>query len=306
MALLQGKGAVMTASNEFARQEAANASLRLFTEPLAGEPDASAVGLLGRAADPLRYSEGIIDAHESPGIMRSFVPSNARVLDVGSGTGGVTEIVNRGKNNIVLCVEPDPLRADSAKSRGLSVYTGPFDEEFAKLHGKFDAITFGDVLEHVADPAKMLSIAKRCLSPGGVIILSVPNVAHWILRVGLLIGKFDYTETGIMDATHLRWFTQNTLVMLLANQGFEVVSLRHSAGLWMPEYRIIPYRIRKVLLFPLLRVFPRLFGCQHVLKAPTRILLAPIDPHGPFSALYGAPSRNSAETATPHASSFAA
>jgi SAM-dependent methyltransferase len=257
----------MKASNEFARHEAANASLRLLTAPVADEPDASAVGLLGHAADPLRYGEGITDAYESPGIMRSFVPSNARVLDVGSGTGGVTEIVNTGKNNIVLCVEPDPMRADSGKSRGLSVYAGPFDEKFAELYGKFDAITFGDVLEHIADPAKMLSIAKRCLSPGGVIILSVPNVAHWTLRVRLLIGRFDYTETGIMDATHLRWFTQKTLVTLVTNQGFEVVSLRHSAGLWMPEYRIIPYRIRKALLLPLLRVFPQLFGCQHILKA---------------------------------------
>lgn len=230
-------------------------------------PDASVVGLLGRATDPLRYGRGITDEYEAPGIMRSFVPSNARVLDVGSGTGGVAEIVNSGKNNSVLCIEPDPLRADSAKSKGLSVYTGPFDENFVDFHGEFDVITFGDVLEHIADPGKMLSIAKRCLSPGGVIILSVPNVAHWTLRVRLLIGRFDYTETGIMDATYLRWFTQKTLVTLLANQGFEVFNLRHSAGLWMPEYRVIPYRIRKVLVLALLRAFPRLFGCQHVLRA---------------------------------------
>jgi len=237
------------------------------------DPDASALGILGHQPDPLRYGTGdAVDPAEAPGIIRSLMPANARVLDVGCGAGGLTVAINTGKNNVVHCVEPDPERAAAARERGLSVVSGAFDEAFTATAGLFDAILFGDVLEHLADPAGMLALARRCLTPGGVIIVSVPNIAHWSVRVRLLFGRFDYRDGGIMDATHLRWFTRKTLLAMLAHAGFAASEVHASAGLWMEEYArkpfsLLPWRGRRFIILRLVRAFPSLMACQYVVAA---------------------------------------
>jgi methionine biosynthesis protein MetW len=240
---------------------------------LSADPDGVALGVLGRRPDPLRYGQGdTADPAEAPALMRSLLPANARVLDVGCGAGGVTTAINSGKNNTVLCIEPDPERGAAARGRGLQVVSGVFDEDFAKTCGAFDAIVFADVLEHLADPARVVALAGRCLRPGGVLIVSVPNVAHWTVRLRLLFGRFDYRDRGIMDATHLRWFTRKTLVAMLAHAGFQVSAVHGSVGLWMPEYwrkplSLLPQRVRRRLVLLLMRAFPGLMACQHVAAA---------------------------------------
>jgi 2-polyprenyl-3-methyl-5-hydroxy-6-metoxy-1,4-benzoquinol methylase len=152
------------------------------------------------------------------------------------------------------------------------VLSGFFDEAFIETCGTFDAIVFGDVLEHLADPACVLTLARRCLSPGGVIIVSVPNIAHWTVRLRLLFGRFEYRDGGIMDATHLRWFTRKTLLAMLAHAGLEATEVGASVGLWMSEYHmkpltLLPLRARRVLLLLLLRAFPGLMACQYVVAS---------------------------------------
>jgi SAM-dependent methyltransferase len=237
------------------------------------DPDSTALGLLGRKPDPLRYGQGeSADPAEAPGIMRSLLPTNARVLDVGCGAGGLTVAINGGKNNTVLCIEPDPERAAVARGKGLQVVSGFFDEAFIETCGAFDAILFGDVLEHLADPGAVLTLARRCLAKGGVIIVSVPNIAHWTVRLKLLLGRFDYSDGGIMDATHLRWFTRKTLLAMLAHAGLEASNVHSSLGLWMAEYErkpfsLLPGRGRRFVLLLLLRLFPSLIACQYIVAA---------------------------------------
>jgi SAM-dependent methyltransferase len=128
-------------------------------------------------------------------------------------------------------------------------------------------------LEHVADPGNFLQLAHRALLPRGRVIASVPNVAHWSVRVDLLRGRFDYQPTGIRDATHLRWFTAETVRLLFESSGLRVVSLRHTAGVTLPEYetrrpwRWIPRGRRDPLIRALARRLPLLFGCQHIIHA---------------------------------------
>jgi len=245
-------------------------------------PDSSALGLIGRKPDPLRYGQGdSADVAEAPGIMRSLMPTNARVLDVGCGTGGLTVAINGGKNNTILCVEPDPERAAVARGKGLQVVSGFFDEAFIETCGAFDAILFGDVLEHLADPVGFLTLARRCLAPGGVIIVSVPNIAHWTVRLRLLFGRFDYSDGGIMDATHLRWFTRKTLLAMLAHAGLEASDVHASLGLWMTEYgrtpfSLLPRRARRFVLLLILRIFPRLVACQYVVAAKISAATTPL------------------------------
>jgi SAM-dependent methyltransferase len=235
------------------------------------DPDSSARGLLGREPDPLRYGEGdALDPFEAPGIIRSLTPDHVRVLDVGCGAGALTVAIHAGKNNEVACVEPDPLRSAAARARGLCVHEGFFDAKFAQGCGTFDVIVFADVLEHLADPSAVLRMARDCLKSRGSLIVSVPNVAHWTVRLRLLLGRFQYADGGIMDATHLRWFTRNTLVSLLQNAGFTAPRIRGSAGMWMPEYHrgplgLMPLGIRRFAVLVLLRLWPRLLACQWII-----------------------------------------
>lgn len=234
-------------------------------------PDASATGLTDIVPDPLRYGSADADPCEAIGILRSFIPSGARVLDVGCGTAGSTLAMTVRKTDKVVCLEPDPLRAQAARDRGFEVHCAALDDE-ALAYGLFDAIIFGDVLEHLPNPARAVALARDCLAPEGALLISVPNVAHWTIRAKLVLGRFDYENSGLMDATHLRWFTRKTLLALLGRQGLVVTDYRVSAGTWIPAYkrkllRMLPVGTRSNIVRGLARNFPTLFGAQHVVRA---------------------------------------
>jgi SAM-dependent methyltransferase len=93
------------------------------------------------------------------------------------------------------------------------------------LHDPFEAIIYGDVLEHLSDPTAVLRALDQFLAPGGAVIVSVPNVAHLWVRLSLLVGRFDYADRGILDRTHLRFFTRRTLLELLRSAGLRVDEL---------------------------------------------------------------------------------
>jgi methionine biosynthesis protein MetW len=246
-------------------------ALTLFSRDMI-TPDGHGKGFTKTVLDPLRYGGQNDDPSESSGILRRYMPSHVRVLDVGCGVGTVTKIVNGGKNNEVIGIEPDPDRAATAKAEGLNVVCGILDEAFFVEHGTFDVIVFADVLEHLVDPAGMLALASKGLRPNGRILISVPNVAHWSMRWYILLGRFNYTDTGIRDATHLRWFTHKTLRQLLDSCGFEIEQMQQSAGTFLMEYyrmpwKLIPAFVRFRLIRRATRWTPYLFGCQHVVMA---------------------------------------
>ena len=95
---------------------------------------------------------------------------------------------------------------------------------------------FADVLDHTSDPASLIDLASSGLTEKGLILISVPNAVHWIMRLQLLFGKFDYASCGIRDSTHLRWFTRKTMTNLLNDLGFDVEECWFSSGVTLPEY----------------------------------------------------------------------
>ncbi|WP_445193251.1 class I SAM-dependent methyltransferase [Sphingomonas sp. Tas61C01] len=238
-------------------------------------PDLHAIGFLKERVDPLRYSGHTEEPMEVGSILRSMMPSGVRVLDVGCGTGSVTAIANRAKGNDVVGVEPDEDRAGIVRSRGIAVRVGELDGDMQRELGLFDVVMSSDVLEHVAASQTFLALLKASLRPGGMLLLSVPNVAHWSVRAMILSGRFDYEDVGIMDATHLRWFTAKSLRALLDGCGFDVVEMRQTAGSTLPIYQRgllgkIPGRVRRPAVRAGTRLLPLMFGVQHVVKAVAR------------------------------------
>src|SRR6202022_1335796 len=194
-------------------------------------PAEDAPGLAPGPLDPLRYDGHVVDSDEVAGIVITMIPRGARVLEVGCGTGSLSRIVADKCGAEVVGVEPDSQRAERASARGLEVHTGYLSPELIQQIGLFDVVLLADVLEHVPNPQTMLLLSRRALKPGGAVVMSVPNVAHWSVRADLVRGRFHYQRFGIMDATHLRWFTLDTLKALITSSGFKVVISRATAGM---------------------------------------------------------------------------
>lgn len=97
------------------------------------------------------------------------------------------------------------------------------------LLGRFDFIVCSHVLEHLHDPRKLLTRLRGCLNPEGGVVIALPNVLFWKQRLQFLRGRFRYTEGGLMDDTHLRFFDWSTAAELMSESGFEIKQ-RHADG----------------------------------------------------------------------------
>ena len=235
--------------------------------------DGNAVGLLTGELDPLRYDVHLDAPQEVARMLADLVPVGSRVLDVGCGTGAVSRVIADTRNAKIIGIEPDSHRAAAARACGLEVYQELFTPSIVQRLEPFDVILFADVLEHVADPSSFLQFARPALLPSGRVVASVPNVAHWTVRLDLVRGRFDYQPTGIRDATHLRWFTADTVRSLFETNGLRVISLQHTAGVALPDYINrrpwcwISRDRRDSIVRSLARRLPLLFGCQHIIHA---------------------------------------
>ena len=156
-----------------------------------------------------------------------FVPAEARsVLDVGTYAGGFGATLRRilGPSAILHAIELDPANAELARRSGWfeSVVEGRFPDDLGS--GKlFDLITFLDVLEHMVDPWSALRDARRHLSPGGHVLASIPNVRHWPTFLKLLRGEWEYRDAGVLDRTHLRFFTMKSIRRMFWDCGFNIL-----------------------------------------------------------------------------------
>lgn len=145
-------------------------------------------------------------------------------LDVGAADGFLAErLTARGWR--VTAIERDPDQAAQARGKCLKVLVADLEQAVPGVAGPFDAVIYGDVLEHLSDPLSALIALNRALAPGGTVIVSVPNVAHLWVRLSLLFGRFDYTDRGILDRTHLRFFTRRSFRELLTRAGLAVSEL---------------------------------------------------------------------------------
>ncbi|MCW3009568.1 MAG: hypothetical protein JWP17_4194 [Solirubrobacterales bacterium] len=171
--------------------------------------------------------------------LRAMVPSTARrTLDVGCGAGALGAALKADRGIEAVGVEVFPEAADIAETRLDRVLRLDLQAltELPYPDGYFDAMTFGDVLEHMVDPHGLLRTLKRYLAPDGVIVCSIPNVKHWSIVGNLLIhDAWPYADSGLLDRTHVHFFTLTEISRMLEDVGFEVVELKVQNANPMPE-----------------------------------------------------------------------
>jgi 2-polyprenyl-3-methyl-5-hydroxy-6-metoxy-1,4-benzoquinol methylase len=171
--------------------------------------------MLKYSANPDRYS-----SHERILSLLQELPAGSSVLDVGSASGYFGERL-AGKGYYVVGVEQDEAAARVAAA---------FYDEFIiadveaglRLSRKFDVIVLADILEHLRQPLNVLVHLRDLLSSTGRFVISVPNVANIYVRLSLLVGRFEYADRGILDETHLRFFTLNSACALVQKAALRV------------------------------------------------------------------------------------
>ena len=167
-----------------------------------------------------------LNGESSHAKLLKLVGTNKKVLEMGCATGYVSKMMKEKLNCYVTGIEIDPDAAKEAEKHCEKVIVGDIEEmDFSTTLGKerFDVITFGDVLEHLNDPSKILKALYPFLVDDGYILASIPNIAHISVALELLEGKFEYRSLGLLDDTHIRFFTKKSILSLFRKAGYEIV-----------------------------------------------------------------------------------
>ncbi|MBL0727343.1 bifunctional glycosyltransferase/class I SAM-dependent methyltransferase [Piscinibacter sp. HJYY11] len=156
----------------------------------------------------------------------NLMPAQRKVLEVGCSTGALAQAYQQKNGEADYWgIEFDPKAAEIAKRHCKQVTAldveGMSDKELAELSTR-NCWVFGDVLEHLRDPWRLLARIRKVLPADGCVVASIPNAQHWSVQAKLAIGDFRYTDGGLMDRTHLRWFTRVTMLEMFQNAGFRI------------------------------------------------------------------------------------
>jgi SAM-dependent methyltransferase len=157
-----------------------------------------------------------------------------RVLDIGCAVGYLSGILADRGFHVASIDWPGTPHPATVEFSGADL-----DDGLGPVTGYFEYIICADVLEHLRDPLRLLLECRERLAPGGVLLASLPNSAHWYFRWNVLIGRFPQHERGLFDSTHLHFYTWDGWVALLQRAGFRVEAVRSSAvpvGLAVPRF----------------------------------------------------------------------
>ncbi len=199
-----------------------------------------------------------------------------KILDVGTASGYLGKIWRRSGHH-VAGIEYDAATAERAREYYDAFQVADVETFAFPYRREFDYIVFADVLEHLRDPAAVLRRCIPALKETGKIIISVPNIANWVIRLGLLFGKFDYKDRGILDRTHFRFFTRRSLNQLMSDVSCEVLDAIPTP---LPVQLVFPLTENKLFSplheahYALTRCWKTFFAYQFVIVAAPRHLPA--------------------------------
>ncbi len=216
---------------------------------------------------PYSQYQDKLDPWSSHSVIRRWLetfPPGTRVLDVGCATGTLGRLME-GRGLHLFGLEPEEEWAQAARPLYQAVYTGTVETAADADLAGFDVLVLADVLEHLPRPEQTLARLVRLQNPGAVLMISVPNIANLWVRLSLLFGRFDYTDRGILDRTHLHFFTRRTLIEFLTAAGLRVRRLEVTP---IPLSFVHPFFTRPLgrqlhrALAALTRALPTLLGYQ--------------------------------------------
>jgi SAM-dependent methyltransferase len=191
------------------------------------------------------------------------VPESARrVLDLGCGTGALGAHLKRQPGREVVGVTFSEEEAREARTRLDEVLVCDLEEFDPASLGRFDCVVCSHVLEHLTRPEELLRRLRASLSGGGVLVVALPNVLHWRQRLAFLRGRFEYTDGGLMDRTHYRFYDWRTARALLADSGYALTAGEADGG--FPLSRFVPL-FGRALDRAALRLGPGVFGVQFIM-----------------------------------------
>lgn len=190
------------------------------------------------------------------------VPAGSTVLDCGCAGGYIAEALVREKGCTVDGVEVSDDAAATAAGVCRSVFVGSLEDAsfVSTLTERYDRVLFGDVLEHLSDPIATLRTIRPLLADGGRVLASIPNVAYWSLRLQLLAGRFEYRDSGLMDRTHLRFYTYRGARRMVEAADYRVT--RQDITCRVPRVPVV-----HTVLCSGARLLPNLFGYQTLIEA---------------------------------------
>jgi 2-polyprenyl-3-methyl-5-hydroxy-6-metoxy-1,4-benzoquinol methylase len=202
----------------------------------------------------MRYHTALGEKHARNHIFVDLAAQGSRILELGCADGFISKhLVKRGC--IVTGVEVDAEAAEHAKKWCEKVFVCDLNRPgwSGTLGRDFDTVLCGDVLEHLVDPWSTLREISKVLTKERRVIISLPNIANLRIRLNLLMGRFNYQPGGILDITHLRFFTLKTARELIEESGYRIVSF----------HPVVGGRVTR----PIRLLFPRLFAGQMIFVA---------------------------------------
>jgi SAM-dependent methyltransferase len=198
-----------------------------------------------------------------------LLPENMeRVLEIGCGAGGTLSWLKASRSvSFAAGVELTPTAAERARAVCDEIVVGDVERAILPFPpGSFDLILALDVLEHLVDPWSAVRRLHALLGPGGYLIASIPNVAHYSVSLPLLRGRWDYVRSGILDATHLRFFVQDSVEQLLTCSGLVVDKTEPVIKVPWDLHRVIGWRRNQRLQSLAARIFPHPFTYQFLMR----------------------------------------
>jgi 2-polyprenyl-3-methyl-5-hydroxy-6-metoxy-1,4-benzoquinol methylase len=242
------------------------------SQALLQTPDALQREFKYHVAEPLDFAK--LNPHQAHSIILGQIPKGARVLDVGCATGYLGRFLTHDRGCVVDGIEADRRAANQAREYLRRVWIGSVDDQafLASVAEKYDVILCAAILEHVTHPELALQRLRRLLADKGVLIAGLPNVAHWSIRWALLRGRWEYEDYGILDRTHLHFYTLKTATEMFEGVGYTVNRIEVSdigVGPLRPILGLLP-KGRIWLRNWLVNRFPDLFAFEIILNVSAR------------------------------------
>ncbi|MBI4091684.1 MAG: methyltransferase domain-containing protein [Candidatus Levybacteria bacterium] len=155
-----------------------------------------------------------------------LISPKSAVLDVGCSSGNFGTELTARRDCIVDGIEVEPGDAKLAEKNLRNVYVLDVEkDDIGLIKEKYDVIYFGDIIEHLVNPIGTLKRIRPLLKSNGTILFSIPNMAHISVRLALLRGDFEYTQTGLLDKTHIHFYNQREVERVFNEAGYEITNL---------------------------------------------------------------------------------